>query len=445
MEERLTKLTTGAGGIRPALLVLATLALALAMALMVRPGVALAAPSPFVDDTTPDFEAGTDDGTQVGDGEVTLAPDVALDEQFDGTEVPADWETNIWNTGGQATVAGGELTVNGAQVRSPATQTFEAGSVLEFAATFREGTFQNAGFATNFNGDPPDSWAAFGESGTAGQLLARVKLPGSNTFLDTPIGTVNQYTGTENVYRIEWASDEIRFYINGDPVHTQTSPITQPMRVAISKFPVGGNNLSVDSVRVFSYPASGQFTSRVFEANGRSDWETLTAETEEPTGTDITFETRSANTAAALQTAAWQPVVPDDTIDSPNGRYLQYRATLTTSDPTTTPALERVEITFEDAQPPRIANNRPTGEIRDRTPKIRATVTDETTDLRKANIRLFVDSRPKTDFSYNRDTNELVYNSPKLSFGRHTVEVRVTDEAGNEATKTWRFRIARPR
>ena len=41
MEERLTKLTTGAGGIRLALLVLATLALALAMALMVRPGVAL--------------------------------------------------------------------------------------------------------------------------------------------------------------------------------------------------------------------------------------------------------------------------------------------------------------------------------------------------------------------------------------------------------------------
>lgn len=335
------------------------------------------------------------------------------------------------------------MTVDGAQVRSPADNTFGPGSVLEFAATFREGTFQNAGFATNFNGDPPDSWAAFGEANTAGQLLARVKLPGSPTF-DTPIGTVNQYTGTENVYRIEWADNEIRFYINGDPVHTETATITQPMRVAISKFPVGGNNLSVESVRVFSYPASGQFTSRVFRANGISDWQQLTS-TVEPSGAEVTFETRSSNTAAGLQTALWEPVAPDGTIASPNGRYLQYRATLTTTDPTTTPALERVEITFLDAQPPRIVNNRPTGEIRDRTPTIRATVTDETTDLRKADIRLFVDGRPKTTFFYKRDTNELVYDSPKLSFGRHTVEVRATDEAGNEAAKTWSFRIANRR
>jgi hypothetical protein len=415
---------------------------------MVRPGVAFAAPSPLTDDTTENFEAGTDNGTQVtsdiGNGAVTLAPEQpGLEEQFNGTELPAGWTvTNTWNAGGTATVANGELTPDAVQVQSDAA--FGPGRTLEFAATFREGTFQNAGFATNFNGDPPDSWAAFGESGTAGQLLARVKLPGSTTFLDTPIGTVNQYTGTENVYRIEWADDVIRFYINGDLVHTQTATITQPMRVAISKFPVGGNNLSVDSVRVFSYPASGQFTSRVFRANGISDWQQLTS-TVEPSGAEVTFETRSSNTAAGLQTALWEPVAPDGTIASPDGRYLQYRATLTTSDPTTTPALERVEITFLDAQPPRIVNNRPTGEIRDRTPTIRATVTDETTDLRKADIRLFVDGRPKTTFSYNRDTNELVYNSPKLSFGRHTVEVRATDEAGNEAERSWGFRIAERR
>ena len=96
-----------------------------------------------------------------------------------------------------------------------------------------------------------------------------------------------------------------------------------------------------------------------------------------------------------------------------------------------------------DTRRPTITQNMPTGEIRDRTPRITATVRDETTNLAKPNIRLFVDGRRKTTFSYDRSTDRLAFDSPTLSFGRHTVKVEATDEAGNKATKTWSFKVIR--
>ena len=138
MRERSTMYATGAGRsalleadrggawLRPLFVVLAAVTLALAATMLVRPGVALAAPSPLVDDTTADFGAGTNNGTQVtgdiGNGAVTLAPDKpGLGEQFDGTELPAAWTvTSVWNAGGTATVANGELTPDAVQVQSDA-------------------------------------------------------------------------------------------------------------------------------------------------------------------------------------------------------------------------------------------------------------------------------------------------------------------------------------
>jgi hypothetical protein len=93
--------------------------------------------------------------------------------------------------------------------------------------------------------------------------------------------------------------------------------------------------------------------------------------------------------------------------------------------------------------PPTIAQNRPTGRIADRTPRISALVSDETTDLAKADIRLYVDGRRKTGFSYNAGTDRLTYDSTRLAYGPHTVEVRATDEAGNTTEKVWGFRVVK--
>jgi hypothetical protein len=97
-----------------------------------------------------------------------------------------------------------------------------------------------------------------------------------------------------------------------------------------------------------------------------------------------------------------------------------------------------------DITDPTITQNKPTGKIRDRTPTISAVVRDERTNLAKEDIRLYVDGREKTGFTYNAATDRLTYDSGRLSYGAHTVEVRATDGT-NDASKSWNFRVAKRR
>jgi len=94
---------------------------------------------------------------------------------------------------------------------------------------------------------------------------------------------------------------------------------------------------------------------------------------------------------------------------------------------------------------PTISSLRPApgSSTRDRTPVVRATVRDAQTNLGKSNIRLYVDGRRKTTFSYDRSTDRLKYASGRLDFGRHTVKVVAVDGAGLGESRTWRFGVKR--
>jgi hypothetical protein len=92
---------------------------------------------------------------------------------------------------------------------------------------------------------------------------------------------------------------------------------------------------------------------------------------------------------------------------------------------------------------PTITNVRPVAgsRIHDRTPKVKALVRDSATDLAKSNIKLFIDDARKRKFSYNSATDKLVFQSKRLSFGRHEVMIRAQDAEPLEVVKTWSFRI----
>lgn len=81
--------------------------------------------------------------------------------------------------------------------------------------------------------------------------------------------------------------------------------------------------------------------------------------------------------------------------------------------------------------------------IRDTTPTIRAVVTDDVTDLQKADIRLYVNGAPipPKGWSYGASTDALVYNSPKVVRGKKTVRIVATDAAKNVRAKSWYFVI----
>ena len=68
-------------------------------------GAATAGAQTQVDD---DFSGGTHDGTELDAGGLALSPVIDnIVEDFDGTALPAGWETVPWQAGGSATVADG--------------------------------------------------------------------------------------------------------------------------------------------------------------------------------------------------------------------------------------------------------------------------------------------------------------------------------------------------
>ena len=99
------------------------------------------------------------------------------------------------------------------------------------------------------------------------------------------------------------------------------------------------------------YASAGTFTSRVLDTGqDDSDWSTLEAAVSALTGTTLTFETRSGNTATPdASWSAWQAVGPGAAIASPNARYVQYRAIGSSTDDTATPTMQQVTVRYQPA------------------------------------------------------------------------------------------------
>lgn len=85
---------------------------------------------------------------------------------------------------------------------------------------------------------------------------------------------------------------------------------------------------------------------------------------------------------------------------------------------------------------------KPGSKIKDRTPTIRAMVRDKKTDLKRSDIKLFVDGKDIRSFEYNAKSNRLSY-TPKgrLDTGRHSVRVAARDEKNLKSKRNWRFKI----
>jgi hypothetical protein len=101
------------------------------------------------------------------------------------------------------------------------------------------------------------------------------------------------------------------------------------------------------------YVARGTVTSDVHDAKLVSHWGALRWEAETPAGTAVSIATRSGNVAEPDETwSDWSTEESDAgvaTVTSPAARFLQYRVTLTTEDPATTPAVHAVSIRYATA------------------------------------------------------------------------------------------------
>ncbi|KPK68268.1 hypothetical protein AMJ82_08695 [candidate division TA06 bacterium SM23_40] len=98
------------------------------------------------------------------------------------------------------------------------------------------------------------------------------------------------------------------------------------------------------------YAATGTLESEVKDCGSVAEWGVITWEALIPSGTNVTLATRTGNTekpddnwsdwSAELRTPTGKRVA------SPPARFLQWRATLTSSDARSSPALDRVEVAY---------------------------------------------------------------------------------------------------
>src|SRR5688500_9158226 len=145
-----------------------------------------------------DFSGGTYDGTEIVADGLALRPVIDdIFEGFDGTALPAGWDTVQWNAGGSATVADDLLTVNGA--RANTTSLYDSNLLLDFAATFTAVPFQHVGFGTDFNDAP---WAMFSTGGGSLPVGLYAGTAAGGTAMNTPIADVDPLV--EHEYSIEW-------------------------------------------------------------------------------------------------------------------------------------------------------------------------------------------------------------------------------------------------
>lgn len=303
-------------------------------------------PGSLTDTTVADFNAGsTGSNTYIAhesDGEVILAPTVG--EEFAGSSLPPGWSSAAWNTGGSATVANGNLTVDGARASTNAT--FGEGHSLDCVATFGAETFQHVGFSDNFASD--NMWAIFSTYNTTNQIFARTN--DGSSAINTPI--TGSFIGSSHRYRIDWGPSDVTFLIDGNLVATHNVTFGAAMRPIASDFTTGAPDLSVDWVHLSPYASPGTFFSRVFDAGEPVGWDALSWHAVMPASTTLTLSVRTGNTS--IPDASWSSFMPiassGDTIGG-SSRYIQYQADLATNDPNETSVLQDVRIDYTPPEP----------------------------------------------------------------------------------------------
>jgi hypothetical protein len=211
------------------------------------------------------------------------------------------------------------------------------------------------------------------------------------------------YSANTSWTRSYWLDDVIR----------RSSATSIMQNYGVSSLPgIAGGTLT--------YPASGTAT-LTHDFGSIVDWASAAATDTKPSSTNITYQYRSS-----IDNSSWTAWTSDVTTLA-NGRYLQAQATLTTSNSSVTPSLDKLTVTYDPvAAPgqPSITQNIIAGQT------LSGTVTWT------ANVTSNASSISKIEFAMDGNTNNTTVNTPgpyqrvldttKLTAGTHNIGLTVT-------------------
>jgi hypothetical protein len=292
-------------------------------------------------------------------GSVTLA--AATADTFDGAALdPTRWAFGSWGSGSYApVVSGGELTLpGGGFVQSSATYTH---GIMDTVAAFGNAAWEHIGFASN--GFVANQYLLFSTYLGDGHLYARVNNNISEARVD--LGLIP--TGLHR-YHLEWnvldaVTDQILFDIDG----LQVASINITNAGLNNLYAYFSNNgtqtLAVDSAQLAPpYTANGTYTSCALDAGANSQWQTIAWDASTPSGTGLLVEAQSSSDGTAW--SGWAAVGASGANLAAPARFVQYRLSLSSSNPATSPLVNSVTLsapqTVNTPTPLPAATNTPT-------------------------------------------------------------------------------------
>jgi hypothetical protein len=147
--------------------------------------------------------------------------------------------------------------------------------------------------------------------------------------------------------------------------------------------------------------------------------------------------------AMASMAGAQQPQQPEETTSATEDGTTTTTTTAepdSSTDDSTSTAANRDDLKIKPISP------KPGSETRDRTPLIKAKVTQDNNNdnnkLNKRDITLYVDGDKEGDFTYRSGKGLLEFTPENnLSFGKHTVKVVVKGGQGQKEREKWSFRV----
>ena len=316
-----------------------------------------------------DFAAGAAVGTMItetdnGEESGQLRLVAPLNDLFLAPELDPMWLVTLPAAGFTPVIEGGVLD---AQERDDSNfelsglesqAAFSGGATCEMRAMINPGSaYSHLGFFSSTT--TLEQWLYFSTRGTGDELV-----PVINTSVRTGTsGTISVPTsvtlGEWHVFKIVWAADVAEFFVDGVLVDTRTGlDITLPQHFGTLKSSGSESSLLIDWVRITPYSDSpGGYESAILDA-GAPDitWTDLDWQGAAPDSTQVQFETRTGQAATPDGSwSAWSALAGGSVV-SPSGRYLQYRATLTSTDLQTSPVVDAIQLTYSflDETPPTV-------------------------------------------------------------------------------------------
>ncbi len=128
---------------------------------------------------------------------------------------------------------------------------------------------------------------------------------------------------------------------------TSASHVVRLKNSANGKTYIATSNLGNVYQLSTNYESQGSYESTVFDAKISSFWGKIQYEATVPSGCSFLFYTRSGNTEQTNNTwSPWAELASGDNIASPEARFLQWKVVLNTTNPTRTPTVNRISISY---------------------------------------------------------------------------------------------------